>query len=200
MSTPNEPQDPYATGGQPDSGAPQPPAEPRYPAAPPYGAPTAQPAQPGYPAAPQYGAPPAQPGYPGAPQYGAPPAQPGYPAAPQYGATPYPAAPQYAAAPGYAGGYAYPKNSLAVWSLVLAILGMVLLCGLFTGIPAVIIGNNAKRAVAAGEANNGGLATAGVVVGWIAIALSVIVVAVVALLVSNAGGWTEYVNTYSTTP
>ena len=186
MSTPNEPQDPYATGGQPaqpDGDAPQPPAEPRYPAAPPYGAPTAQPAQPGYPAA---------------PQYGAPPAQPGYPAAPQYGATPYPAAPQYAAAPGYAGGYAYPKNSLAVWSLVLAILGMVL-CGLFTGIPAVIIGNNAKRAVASGEANNGGLATAGVVVGWIAIALSVIVVAVVALLVSNAGGWTEYVNTYSTT-
>lgn len=183
MSTPNEPQDPYATGGQPaqpDSGAPQPPAEPRYPAAPPYGTPPVQPAQP---------AQPAQPGYPAAPQYGA----------PQYGATPYPAAPQYAAAPGYAGGYAYPKNSLAVWSLVLAILGMVL-CGLFTGIPAVIIGNNAKRAVAAGEANNGGLATAGVVVGWIAIALSVIGVAVVALLVSNAGGWTEYVNTYSTTP
>ena len=180
MSTPNEPQDPYATGGQPaqpDGGAPQPPAEPRYPAARPYGAPTAQPAQPGYPAA---------------PQYGAPPAQPGYPAAPQYGATPYPAA------PGYAGGYAYPKNSLAVWSLVLAILGMML-CGLFTGIPAVIIGNNAKRAVASGEANNGGLATAGIVIGWIAIGLTVLGGVILALLISSAGGLTEFVNTYPTT-
>src|SRR5450830_125794 len=195
MSTPNEPQDPYATGGQPaqpDGGAPQPPAEPRYPAAPPYGTPTAQPVQPGYPGAPQYGAPPAQPGYPAAPQYGAPPAQPGYPAAPQYGATPYPAA------PGYAGGYAYPKNSLAVWSLVLAILGMML-CGLFTGIPAVIIGNNAKRAVASGEANNGGLATAGIVIGWIATGLMLIGGVVLALLISSAGGLTEFVNTYPTT-
>ena len=61
--------------------------------------------------------------------------------------------------PGY--GAAYPKNSLAVWSLVLGIVSFVLGCGLFTGIPAVIVGNNAKKAVARGEANNGGMATAG---------------------------------------
>jgi hypothetical protein len=69
MSTPNEPQDPYASGDkpeQPGGPVPQPPTTPQYPA------------QSGYPAAPQYGATP-------------------YPAAPQYGATPYPAAPQYGA-------------------------------------------------------------------------------------------------------
>ncbi|MGV8978631.1 MAG: DUF4190 domain-containing protein [Cellulomonas sp.] len=175
MSTPNEPQDPYGTGSQPEGGVPPVPADPRYPAAPPYGEPSGAT------------------GYPAAPQYGNPPAQYGYPAAPQYGSAPYPAA------PGYAGGYAYPKNSLAVWSLVLAILGMIM-CGFLTGIPAVIIGNNAKRAVASGEANNGGLATAGTVVGWIAIGLSVFGLIAVVLLIAGAGGFTEFVNTYNTSP
>ena len=91
-----------------------------------------------------------------------------------------------------------PKNSLAVWSLVLAILGMMM-CGLFTGIPAVIIGNNAKRAVASGEANNGGLATAGVVIGWIATGLTLLGIVIIALLISSAGGLTEFLNTYPTT-
>ena len=173
MSTPNEPQDPDA-GRKPEEPAP-PGGAPQMPAAPPY------------PSAPAYGYTPPQPsGYPAAPQYGAPGAAYGYPAAPQYGAV-----------PGYAGGNAFAKNSLAVWSLVLAIVGMVL-CGLLTGIPAVIIGSRAKRAVAAGEANNGGLATAGIVVGWIAIALSVIGAIAVGFLIANAGGWAEYINENST--
>ncbi|PVU81500.1 hypothetical protein DDP54_16655 (plasmid) [Cellulomonas sp. WB94] len=200
MSTPNEPQDPYAVGGQPvqpGDGPPEPPAEPTFPAAPPYGAPPVQPQQPGYPVG--------QPGYPAAPPYGAPtvqpadPAAPPYGASPPYGATPYPAASAYGAAPGYGGAYAYPKNNLAIWSIVLAVLGIVLLCGPFTGIPAVILGNNAKRAVASGEANNGSLATAGIIVGWIAIGLAVLGAALFALLVANAGSWSDYVDTYSTT-
>jgi len=149
MTTPDEPQNPY---GSNEPQQPQPPQQPQYgaPQAPQYGAPQAP--QYGAPQAPQYGAP-------QAPQYGA----------PQYGASPYPAAPQYGAgAYGYAG---TAQNSLGVWSLVLGILSIVL-CGLFAGIPAIIVGNRSKRAVAAGQANNGGMATAGVILGWISVALS----------------------------
>ncbi len=91
-------------------------------------------------------------GHPGAgdPAAGYPP--PGYPPA-GYGAAPY-----------------YPRNDLAVWSLVLGLLS-VLGCVFFTGIPAVVVGGNARRAAAAGEANNDGMATAGVVLGWVGTAL-----------------------------
>lgn len=60
-----------------------------------------------------------------------------------------------------------------MWALVLGILGIVC-CGFFAGIPAVILGNKAKEAAAQGLANNGGMGQAGVVLGWIAIALSVL--------------------------
>src|SRR5690606_10573010 len=80
--------------------------------------------------------------------------------------------------PGYyggpTGGPMFPsteKNSLGVWALVLGILGLVC-CGIFTAIPAVIVGNKSKEAAAQGLANNGGLGTAGVVLGWIGIVLS----------------------------
>ena len=100
--------------------------------------------------------------------------------APQYpSAAPYGAAPGGYGQPGgdygrRGGGYgdAYPKNNLGVWALVLGIVSFVVVCGLLTGIPAIIVGNNAKKAVAQGEANNGGLATAGVILGWVAIAFS----------------------------
>ena len=162
MSTPDQPTEP------------QQPSEPASPYAPPpagsSGEQTSQPT----PAAdqpPAYGQPPAdQP-----PTYGQPPA---------YGQQPYGQAPAYGGYPGYAPG-AYPKNSLGVWSLVLGIASIVL-CGPFSGIPAIIIGNNAKRAVAAGEADNASLATGGVVTGWIGTILFVVGVAFVLLLVIAA--------------
>ncbi|MEZ0449190.1 DUF4190 domain-containing protein [Cellulomonas sp. ICMP 17802] len=167
MSTPNEPQSPYGAEPPQDPNAPPPypPAgAPQYPAAPP-----PPPAAPPYPAAPQY---------PGT-------ASPQYPAATPYGSAPggYPPA-----AGAYQPGYApvYPKNSLAVWSLVLGIASFVLSCGLFTGIPAIIVGNNAKKAVANGEANNGGMATAGIILGWVAIVLSILGIILFAVLFSNA--------------
>ncbi|GEK21140.1 DUF4190 domain-containing protein [Cellulomonas xylanilytica] len=161
MSTPNEPQNPYGSGDPKDpSGAPQDPGgSPQYPAAPP--------PYPGAGGAPQY------PGSTGTPQY---------PSAAPYGAAPGGGYGQ--PGPGY--GAAYPKNGLAVWSLVLGIVSFVLGCGLFTGIPAVIVGNNSKKAVARGEANNGGMATAGVILGWIAIVLSVLSIILFAVLFSNA--------------
>lgn len=113
-------------------------------------------------AAGEYATPGAAYGTPGA-AYGTPGAQPGgtYGA---YGATPY-------AGPGY-----WPRNDLGVWSLVLGIAGLVLACGFFTGIPAVIVGMNARRAIARGEANNDGMVTAGIVLGWISTAFGVLMV------------------------
>lgn len=56
------------------------------------------------------------------------------------------------------------KNSLGVWALVLGILSIVC-CGLFTGIPAIILGNNSKKAAAEGRANNGNLGNVGFILG-----------------------------------
>jgi F0F1-type ATP synthase membrane subunit c/vacuolar-type H+-ATPase subunit K len=170
MSTPNDPHNPH--GGEPpqDPHGGEPPQDP-------YGS---QPPQP-------YGTqPPAQPTY-GAPQPGPPQPQYGVPQAPEYGASQYPSASPYPSAPQYAGGYGASqtaKNSLGVWSLVLGILSIVL-CGIIAGIAAIIVGNNAKKAVARGEANNGGMATAGVVLGWISVALTVIGLVVFAIIQAN---------------
>lgn len=67
------------------------------------------------------------------------------------------------------------QNKKALWSMILGILGLVC-CGLFAGIPALILGNTAKKEIAAsgGSQTGGGMATAGVILGIIAIVLSVI--------------------------
>lgn len=100
-------------------------------------------------------------GYPGGGDmgggYSAPPPPPGYygggPGAPMFGGT--------------------EKNNLGVWALVLGILGIVC-CGVFTAIPAVILGNKSKEAAAQGQATNGGLGQAGVVLGWVGIVFGIL--------------------------
>lgn len=191
----------------PDGGAgsDQPPVVPAQPQPPAYG-----PQHPGAPAQPEPGssAPyPGQhaPGYPGGAPTGADaPYGGGYPAPGQaygtepygtqaYGSQPYAAqpyagqpygsAPYGAPYPGYPGyGQVYPRNDLGIWSLVLALAGIVLGFTLLTGIPAVIVGRRARQAVARGEANNDGIAVAGIVIGWIATAIG----ALVAILVIGA--------------
>jgi putative exporter of polyketide antibiotics len=77
---------------------------------------------------------------------------------------------------GYGYGYAQPKtNQKAIWALVLGILGLVC-CGFIAGIPAVILGNSAKKEIAAsgGAETGAGMAQAGFVLGIIAIALGVL--------------------------
>ncbi|MCC2308189.1 DUF4190 domain-containing protein [Cellulomonas chengniuliangii] len=99
-------------------------------------------------------------------------AQPQHPTQ-QYPAQQHPAQ-QYGAGSGgyYPGGpFMYPRNELAVWSLVLGLVSFVLGCMFVTGIPAIILGNRAKRAAEAGEADNPGLATAGIVLGWTSVVL-----------------------------
>ena len=76
------------------------------------------------------------------------------------------------------GGYATPQtNQKALWSMILGILSIVA-CGLLAGVPALILGGSAKKEIAAsGGAQSGeGMATAGVVLGWISVAISVLVV------------------------
>jgi len=65
------------------------------------------------------------------------------------------------------------KNSLGVWALVLGILS-ILCCGLFAGIPAIILGNSSKKAGAAGLATNGNLGNVGFILGIIGVALSLL--------------------------
>ncbi|GIG39466.1 DUF4190 domain-containing protein [Cellulomonas phragmiteti] len=112
-------------------------------------------------------------------------------AGPSPTAAPYPIAAAYPTAGPYPPGVGpyppvgapyRPRNDLAVWSLVLGLLG-VLGCVFFTGVPAVVIGGRARRAAAAGEADNDGLAIAGIVLGWVATGLGVVVVALMFLIV-----------------
>lgn len=209
MSNPQAPDDPFVPRPDQTSGGP---TEPGYgppasnlPPAPPYGQPPAPPygQPPAYdPSA--YGAasygqqPPAygQPGYGqqppayGQPGYG----QPGYGQQPpaygqqppdygQYpGSTPYPNAGQP-----YNPYAVYPKNSLGIWSLVLGIASFFFSCLFLTGIPAIILGRQGQRAADEGLANNRGMATAGMVLGWIAVGLSLVGLVIGAIVLAIGG-------------
>jgi hypothetical protein len=86
------------------------------------------------------------------------------------------------------------KNGLGTWALVLGILSFF--CGGFlTGIAAVIVGNMSKKAQAAGQANNGNLGRIGVILGWIAIGLSVLVI-IIWIALFAIGSSTSHANTF----
>jgi hypothetical protein len=89
------------------------------------------------------------------------------------------------------GGYGAPpeQNKKALWSMILGIVSMVC-CGLFAGIPAIILAQQAKKEIAAsgGRQTGAGMATAGLVLGIIAVAFSVLyLVLVVTGAVSGFG-------------
>ena len=93
-----------------------------------------------------------------------------------YDSPPPPPPPQYGAPmPGAVPG----TNKKAIWSLVLGILGLVC-CGIFAGIPAIILGNMAKKEIATSGESGGGMATAGLVLGIIACVWGVIYLILVA--------------------
>ncbi|MFE7509594.1 DUF4190 domain-containing protein [Promicromonospora sp. NPDC057488] len=95
--------------------------------------------------------------------------QPGGPtAAPQYGYTQTP-----------------PKNDLGVWALVTGILSYVF-CPLLLGIAAIITGTMSRRAADEGLANNRGMGTAGLILGWINVAL--VVAAIIFFVIALAVG------------
>lgn len=100
---------------------------------------------------------------------------------------PYQPLPPQAGAP-Y--GYSAPpeKNALGVWSLVLGILSVVMLfsclVGFLAAIPAVITGHLSRKAQREGLADNGGLALAGIITGWVTIGLTILAIAGFAVLFS----------------
>src|SRR3954468_7962141 len=86
---------------------------------------------------------------------------------------PPPPPPQYGAPQPPYGGVPQKTNPKAIWSLVLGILGLVC-CGFFTGIPAIILGNMAKKEIAQTGQPGRGLAQAGFILGIVAVVLGVL--------------------------
>ena len=84
-----------------------------------------------------------------------------------------PPPPQYGAPPPPMGGAPQKNNPKAIWALVLGILGVVC-CGFFTGIPALILGNMAKKEIDSGNGTGRAMAQAGFILGIVAIALGVL--------------------------
>ncbi|MGC5400132.1 DUF4190 domain-containing protein [Streptomyces sp. DT20] len=112
----------------------------------------------------------------------------GYPVGPaqpppgQYG---YPAAPQYGGGyPGYSGQTAWgagPANGMGTASMVLGILAVCLFCvygipSLVLGALALIFGIIGRKRASRGEADNGGQALAGLILGSIGIAIGVVII------------------------
>lgn len=89
---------------------------------------------------------------------------------------------------GYPGGGSTADNQLGNWSIGLAIAGVVCTLGFLTGIPAIILGMKGRRAAAEGRANNGGTATAGLVVGWAVTVLSILGMIFLFWLISQIDG------------
>ena len=101
-----------------------------------------------------------------------------------YDSPPPPPPPQYGAPPPGAAPANHPRATLI---LVLGILSIPC-CGLFTGIPAIILGNNAKKDIAnsGGTIGGQGAVNAGYICGIIGTVLSVIgIIANIALRASS---------------
>lgn len=80
------------------------------------------------------------------------------------------------------------RNSLGVWSLLLGSASFLLFLGVLTGIPAILVGNDGRRAVRAGEADNEAVALTGVVLGWVSVLATVVGALVVAYLMVSRNG------------
>ncbi|MFE4636932.1 DUF4190 domain-containing protein [Streptomyces sp. NPDC056773] len=141
------------------------------------------PSQPGAPQDP-YG------GYPGQQSaYGTQPVQPGYPAHPGY--------------QGYPGYAPYPpkSNGFGITALVLGILAVVTCyLGLLFGIPAVIFGVLGRGKAKRGEADNEGMALAGIITGAVGILISCVFIALMifGFMLGDSGSGSDWDSDYST--
>jgi hypothetical protein len=116
------------------------------------------------------------------------------PATPQWGQAQQPAQQQWGqqqpAQWTPTGPVAPPTPGSATAALVLGIVSIVMCLGLFTGIPAMIVGRNAKREIEAsgGRLGGEGVATAGVITGLIGTILSVLVILFFVLVIVGIAG------------
>ena len=97
------------------------------------------------------------------------------PPPPSYGTPPPPPPPAYTAPPAYGGApmaYAAPQNGQGTTALVTGILGL-LCCGILS-IVAIITGRKGMQLADSGQATNRGSAQAGMILGWIGVALWVV--------------------------
>ncbi|WP_069170429.1 DUF4190 domain-containing protein [Streptomyces griseus] len=141
--------------------------------------------------APPVPAPPVAPNGPGVPggQYG-------YPAAPVPAAAPYSGYPGY---PGYGGQPAWgpaPANGLGVAAMVLGIIAVVGFCmwgfGIILGILALIFGIIGRGRAKRGEATNGGMALAGIILGSVSIVISAIFLGFLIWAIANDESGSDY--------
>jgi Domain of unknown function (DUF4190) len=120
------------------------------------------------------------------PQYGAYPG--GYPPPPQYGGYPPPAP-------------LGPKNGLGTASLIVAIVELITVFGgVVLGIVAIVLGVIGRGRVKRGEANNGGVALAGIILGVLGFVVSVaaiIIFTVFGIKMFNEVGGSDYMDCIS---
>jgi hypothetical protein len=129
------------------------------------------------------------------PSSSAPPPPPPYPSAPP----PYPYAGGYPGAyppppPSY-GGYppaspqAVPKNGLGIAALVVAIVGLFTVYGgIVLGVVAIVLGFLGRGRAKRGEATNGGVALAGIVLGFLGVIVSIVAIALTVWGFNQLGG------------
>jgi hypothetical protein len=93
-----------------------------------------------------------------------------------------------------------PKNGLGVAALVIAIVALVsvwsVFGGVILGLVAVVIGFAARGRVKRGEATNGGVAIAGIVLGFLAIVVGLLFIPIWIGVFKYVGG-TDYVDCLS---
>ena len=127
------------------------------------------------------------------PQYGAYPG--GYPPPPP--PQPYGGYPGYPGYPGYSPPPAEPKNGFGITALILAIIGLVLCWsvagGIVLGVCAVIFGFLGRGRVKRGEADNGGVAIAGIALGFVSIVAGLVFIPIYIGLFDSVGG-TDYID------
>lgn len=115
-----------------------------------------------------------------------------YPAYPAAGPVPnaYPQAGAWGAPAPYPGAYPQPRkqNGMALASLIVSIVSFVMCMGL-PGIVGALLGHSAKKQIRETGEDGEGLATAGIVVGWIGFGLSMAFILLYAILIIGGLGF-----------